>query len=66
MIFRLNPTEHERAERFETRHAHPETPKGALGGHLRYTFTVTSCGNVARVTCLVCKRGRDLTDHETW
>lgn len=64
--FQLLGVEAERARRFEVRHAHPETSKGAIGGHLRYSFTPTGIGTVARVRCLVCKRGRDLTDYDAW
>lgn len=64
--FRLLGVEAERARRFEVRHAHPETSKGAIGGHLRYSFTPTGVGTVARVRCLVCKRARDLTDYDAW
>ncbi len=64
--FQLLGVEAARARRFEVRHAHPEAPKGSIGGHLRYSFTPTGMGAVARVRCGICKRSRDLTDYDSW
>lgn len=64
--FQLVGVEAERARRFEVWHAHPDAATSEERGRFAYTFMPVGVGTVVRVRCLVCKRGRDLTDYSTW
>lgn len=39
---------------------------GAIGGRLTFSFTSTSLGQVAKVTCGLCGEGHDMTDYDAW
>lgn len=43
-----------------------EKPKGAIGGHLVYSFCPTSIGTGLIVRCSICKSEIDLTDYDSW
>lgn len=66
VAFELRGAEFDRARRFEKRHMHLDVDKGSIGGHIRYSFTRTGLGAVVRGRCNICKRGRDLTDYDSW
>ena len=66
MVFKLNDKEEAAAEEFLQQHRHPDVEKGAIGGHIVYTFEPTSLGNGVSMKCLICGCGKNITDYNSW
>ena len=64
--FKLSEKEAKAAEEFEKQHSHPNTYKGAIGGHMEYIFTHTSIGNACTVKCSICGESKNITDYDIW
>lgn len=64
--FKLNELENELAEEFINNHRHPEIYKGAIGGHIEYTFTPTSIGDACTIKCTICDEQKNITDYTSW
>lgn len=65
-VFKLSEKEKERAIEFEKAHRHPSVNKGAIGGHISYTFTPTSLGNGVEIKCSICGHKQNITDYDIW
>jgi hypothetical protein len=48
------------------KHRHPKKYKGAIGGHITYSFTDTSLGTVMSVKCATCEGKLDFSDYDKW
>ena len=64
--FILNEKEAKLAKEFECKHLHPNVNKGSIGGHIEYTFTLTSIGTVCIITCVLCGETKNITDYDSW
>ena len=64
--FELSKKEELAAIEFEKNHRHQEIYKGAIGGHLEYTFIPTSLGNTISVRCSICGSEENITDYDIW
>ena len=64
--FKLNEVESERAEKFMNEHRHGDVYKGAIGGHIIYTFMPTSIGDAVCIKCLMCDSEENITDYDSW
>ena len=64
--FHLNEEEAKLAREFEREHWHPKVNKGAIGGHISYTFTPTSLGNSIVMKCNICGQTKNITDYGSW
>lgn len=62
--FELNENEEKLLNKFCEKHRHPETKKGAIGGHISVTFAMTSLGEMPSVRCGVCGEKQDITDYD--
>lgn len=64
--FKLNKKETELAEKFMQEHHHQNINKGAIGGHVSYTFTPTSIGDAVSIKCSICNTEENITDYDSW
>ena len=66
MVFRLDPIEQGRLERF--REHHKETCPGisTIGGKFTYVFTPTGIGTAIVVRCNACGKEEDITNIDAW
>ena len=64
--FKLSEKEEAAANKFEEMHRHPNIRKGAIGGHLQYTFIPTSVGDTCSIECLICGESENITDYNNW
>jgi hypothetical protein len=64
--FKLTETEANSAKEFEKEHLHKEIYKGAIGGHLMYSFVPTSIGDAVIVKCSICGEEKNITDYDSW
>lgn len=64
--FNLDEAEDKRAVVFLKRHKHPRQDKGAIGGHITYSFTPTGLGNITVIRCGACGVIKALTDFSAW
>ena len=64
--FKLSDKEVERARAFERVHLHQGIDKGAIGGHISYTFTPTSIACAVKVKCSICGKEENITDYSSW
>ena len=66
MNFKLNDVEQHQASAFSDKHCHKDRYKGAIGGHLIYSFTPNSIGCAAYIKCDLCGQDEDITDYDAW
>ena len=66
MKFELSKKEELAAKEFEEEHRHKDIYKGAIGGHLEYTFIPTSLGSAVIVKCSICNAEKNITDYDIW
>ena len=64
--FRLTEKEQKMAEEFEKNHRHKDVYKGAIGGHITYSFTPTSLGDAKMIKCGTCGEEKNITDYNCW
>ena len=64
--FELTPKELKLAEEFKKRHEHKDINKGAIGGHISYTFTPNGIFRGAHITCSICGEKENITDYSCW
>lgn len=69
MTFDLSESQTEQAVAWVDKHTKEKHPKprhdGAIGGRYTWSFTPTSIGMVAKVTC-ACGEKIDLSDYQDW
>lgn len=63
MTFEINDKEEKLYHEFCEKHKHPETNKGAIGGHISVRFNCTGLGDMASVHCGVCGETESITDY---
>lgn len=63
--FEFHGNEEKLYEEFCKRHIHPEVNKGAIGGNISVTFTMTSIGTFPSVHCSICGETENITDYST-
>jgi len=63
---KLNKNETLKAENFKKLHKHNDVNKGAIGGHITYSFTPTSIGTAVTVECNICGKKENITDYDSW
>ena len=61
--FELTDKEYEMACDFAERHRHREISKGAIGGHLTVSYTLTSLGTFPSIKCSICGEEENITDY---
>lgn len=66
MEFQLSEKEQAAAKAFEEKHDHPKVNKGAIGGHIQYTFIPTSIASICVMKCLICGEEENITDYDSW
>lgn len=66
MNFKLNDVEQQRASEFSDQHSHEDVYKGAIGGHLTYSFAPNSIGCSVCMRCAICKQEENITDYDVW
>lgn len=66
MEFQLSEKEEKAVKDFEEKHNHPEVNKGAIGGHIQYTFIPTSLANICVLKCSICGEEQNITDYDSW
>lgn len=64
--FELNEKETEAANNFLKKHRHPDVYKGAIGGHIAYSFIPTSIGDAIDICCSICGEQENITDYDSW
>jgi hypothetical protein len=64
--FRLTDKEAERAREFVDEHRHKDVDKGAIGGHITYSFTPNGLFRSLMIKCSICGKVHDITDYDVW
>lgn len=64
--FELNDKEEKLYNEFCTKHIHKDVNKGAIGGHISITFTLTSIGDGKSIKCGICGEEQNITDYDVW
>jgi len=64
--FQLTCDEQIVADEFEEKHKHKDVDHVSIGGHLTYSFTITSIGLCTVIKCHDCGEEKDVTDYEGW
>ena len=61
--FSLTDQEAMLAEVFSREHRHENMNKGAIGGHISYTFTPNAIGTSVVIRCNICDQEENITEY---